>query len=71
MLLSGSYPTPFQGTYLLYITDPSHETTGRYPKDKVVYDSIGRVEDSGFRMLGNQASLHFLSMRRSPLEAPM
>ena len=59
MLLSGSYPTPFQGTYLLYITDPSHETTGRYPKDKVVYDSIGRVEDSGFINLGFLAKVGF------------
>ena len=37
----GSYPTPFLGYLLFYVTDPNHKT--RYPKKGVGYEPLGGV----------------------------
>ena len=46
----GSYPSPFLGYLLFYITDPNHKT--RYPKKGVGYEPPGTVETLNFGNYG-------------------
>ena len=41
LLSVGSYPSPFLGYLLFYITDPSHKS--RYPQKGVGYEPLGKA----------------------------